>query len=107
MGIALVPAQNTNQLAGRFYHVKGLVGLGMEYEQRGAFAFGADASYKASELVFIIDKAALPQWEAIARAVEVPHDERALTEREPDPPVRNCVHWVDEVLDEARALACR
>lgn len=32
-GIALVPAQNQDQTAGRFYHVKGDLGMGMTYER--------------------------------------------------------------------------
>lgn len=32
--IALVPEQNTNQGAGRFYHVTGSPGLGMDYNPR-------------------------------------------------------------------------
>ncbi|KAH7112541.1 hypothetical protein B0J11DRAFT_554173 [Dendryphion nanum] len=33
-----------------------------------------------------------------------PSDPRALTESEPDPPVRDCAAWVAEVLEELRAL---
>ena len=35
--IALVPAQLPNQAAGRFYHVQGIVGMGMDYECRPGY----------------------------------------------------------------------
>jgi hypothetical protein len=46
----------------------------------------------------------LPNFEQIARTRPPPYDPRALTEREPNPPVRDCTAWVAEVLAETRAL---
>lgn len=102
-GIALVPAQNANQKAGRFYHVAGDVGMGMTYEKRPAYQFGASKSYKNSTLQFQVPKAKLDQFEEIAAANPPPHDPRTLTERQPNPPARNCSDWVDDVLADLRA----
>lgn len=55
-GIALVPAQLPNQTAGRFYHVKGNVGIGMDYECRPGYQFGASRSYEKSTYQFQMPK---------------------------------------------------
>ena len=102
-GIALVPAQLSDQGAGRFYHVKGDVGLGMSYECRKGYRFSASRSYKGSELQFQIAKSDLGRFEAIAENTTAPHDPRVLTERDPDPPAKDCSTWVEELLGAARA----
>ncbi|BDD63616.1 hypothetical protein MPDQ_004266 [Monascus purpureus] len=101
-GIALVPAQSPNQKAGRFYHVKGDVGMGMIYERRPGYRFGESRSYKDSALQFQIPKAKLDRFEDIAAKHPPPHDPRTLTEARPDPPARNCSNWVDDVLAEVK-----
>ncbi|KAI1522387.1 hypothetical protein PtrSN001C_011865, partial [Pyrenophora tritici-repentis] len=45
-GIALVPAQLEGQAGGQFYHVKGTVGMGMDYECRSGYNFGRSRSFK-------------------------------------------------------------
>ncbi|KAL3420400.1 hypothetical protein PVAG01_08899 [Phlyctema vagabunda] len=102
--IALVPAQNERQTAGRFYHVTGSVGMGMDYEVKPGYFFGGTRSYKGSTLIFQMPSALLADFERIARARPPPHDPRALMEAHPDPPVRNCSHWVEEVLSDTRAF---
>ncbi|KAJ9295274.1 hypothetical protein DTO271G3_6097 [Paecilomyces variotii] len=101
-GIALVPAQNSDQLAGRFYHVKGTVGMGMAYERKPGYRFGAIDGYKDSTFQFQLPKLMLHRFEEIAAKHPPPYDPRVLTERKPDPPARNCANWVDDVLDEAK-----
>ncbi|KAI3054862.1 hypothetical protein CBS147353_11398 [Aspergillus niger] len=104
-GIALVPAQNANQGAGRFYHVKGDVGVGMDYDMRPGYRFGESKSYKSSTLQFQLPKTQLAHFEEITQKCPPPYDPRVLTESSPDPPVRNCSNWVDDVLTEAKTLA--
>lgn len=104
-GIALVPAQNENQGAGRFYHVTGDVGVGMDYESRPAYRFSASKSYKSSTLQFQLPKTQLARFEEILQEHPPPYDPRVLTEANPDPPARNCSNWVDDVLAEAKILA--
>ncbi|OJD15261.1 hypothetical protein AJ78_04483 [Emergomyces pasteurianus Ep9510] len=101
-GIALVPAQNSDQGAGRFYHVKGDVGMGMTYEKLPGYRFSASKSYKNSILQFQLPKTQLDRFESIAQKHPPPHDPRTLTEANPNPPVRNCSNWVHDVLAEAR-----
>ncbi|ELR06486.1 hypothetical protein VC83_06147 [Pseudogymnoascus destructans] len=101
-GIALVPSQFPNQTAGRFYHVKGTVGMGMDYECRPGYNFGASRSYQKSSYQFQIPKSRLADFERIAQSRPPPHDPRALTERNPNPPVRDCAEWVVEVLNETK-----
>ncbi|KAL1867220.1 hypothetical protein Plec18167_008761 [Paecilomyces lecythidis] len=101
-GIALVPAQNSDQLAGRFYHVKGTVGLGMTYERKPGHRFGAVDGYKDSTFLYQISKSKLDRFEEIAAKHPPPYDPRVLTEREPHPPARNCADWVDDVLDQVK-----
>lgn len=101
-GIALVPAQNACQTAGRFYHVKGVVGLGMDYERQPGCRFGDRDDFKEARFQFQIARDMLGRFEEVADGVELPFDPRALTESSPDPPVRDCSSWVDEVLTEVR-----
>ncbi|KAL5345150.1 hypothetical protein ACLOAV_010106 [Pseudogymnoascus australis] len=82
-GIALIPAQLPSQTAGRFYHVTGTIGLGMDYH---------------------MPKSLLAEFEAIASSVPPPYDPRVLLERNPEPPARDCGMWVMEVLDRTRSL---
>lgn len=103
-GMALVPAQNFNQRAGRFYHVKGVVGLGMNYESQPGCRFGDIEGYKDSVLQFQIPRTTLDRFECIAANQSPPYDPRALTEMNPDPPVKNCSDWVDDVLNRAKGL---
>jgi hypothetical protein len=98
-GIALVPAQLQSQTAGRFYHVTGTVGLGMDYQCRPAEKFGLNPAFKSAVLIFQMPKSLLGEFEAIASSVPPPHDPRVLTERNPEPPARDCGAWVTEVLD--------
>jgi hypothetical protein len=53
---------------------------------------------------FQLPKSYLPNFEHIASTRSPPYDPRALTERRPDPPVRDCGAWVAEVLEEVRAM---
>lgn len=101
-GIALVPAQNEDQGRGRFYHVTGDLGLGMDYDPRPGYNFRGTKSYKSSAMQFQISKGKLPAFEAIAAKQKVPHDPRVLTDKNPSPPPRNCSDWVDDVLKEAK-----
>lgn len=101
-GIALVPAQNACQTAGRFYHVKGVVGLGMDYERQPGCRFGDRDDFKEARFQFKIARDMLGRFEEVAGGVEPPFDPRALTESSPDPPVRDCSSWVDDVLTEVR-----
>jgi hypothetical protein len=102
-GIALVPAQNPDQGAGRFYHVTGDVGMGMSYEKRPGYRFSASRSYKGAVLQFQLSKANLERFEALAANHPPPHDPRTLTESSPNPPARNCSNWVDDVLADTKA----
>lgn len=101
-GIALVPAQNADQGRGRFYHVTGDLGLGMEYDPRPGYNFRGTKRYKTSSLQFQLPKEKLSEFEDIAAQIKVPHDPRVLTEKNPSPPPRNCSDWVDDVLKETR-----
>ena len=103
--IALVPAQNDDQGAGRFYHVIGDVGMGMDYDPRPAYRFTASKSYKGSTLQFQLPKVQLARFEELAAKHPPPHDPRVLLEANPNPPARNCSNWIDDVLAEARKLA--
>lgn len=103
-GIALVPAQLEGQAGGRFYHVKGTVGMGMDYECRPGYNFGRSRSFKDKVYQFQLPKSYLPNFEHIASTRPPPYDPRALTESEPNPPVRDCAAWVAEVLEEVRTL---
>ncbi|CAG8948366.1 unnamed protein product [Penicillium salamii] len=101
-GIALVPAQMVDQGRGRFYHVTGDLGLGMDYDPRPGYNFQGTNSYKGSAFQFQMPKAKLSDFEGIAAEQKVPHDPRVLTEKNPSPPPRNCADWVDDVLKEAK-----
>lgn len=101
-GIALVPTEVENQGRGRFYHVIGDLGLGMDYNRRLDYDFVGTKSYKSSEVQFQISKEKLSEFEEIAAKQEVPHDPRVLMENNPSPPPRNCGNWVDDVLKEAK-----
>ena len=103
-GIALVPAQLHSQTAGRFYHVTGTVGLGMDYQCRPAEKFSLNPAFKSAVLMFQMPKPLLAEFEAIASSVSPPHDPRVLLERNPQPPARDCGTWVMEVLDGTVAL---
>lgn len=100
--IALVPAQNNDQGAGRFYHVTGDVGVGMEYDPRPGYHFSKTKSFKDQVLQFQLPKSKLKQFEEIAARHQPPHDPRALLERNPDPPVRDCSNWVEDVLSDVK-----
>ncbi|TID19414.1 hypothetical protein E6O75_ATG06752 [Venturia nashicola] len=107
VGIALVPAQLADQGKGRFYHVKGNVGMGMDYEARPAYNFSGSKSFDRKEYLFQLPKSQLSEFESIASASKPPHDERVLLERNPaslDPPAPDCTTWVDEVLELAQRL---
>lgn len=103
-GIALVPAQNACQTAGRFYHVKGLVGMGMDYERQPGCRFGDRDDFKEAVYQFQIPRGFLGRLEEVAGGVGPPFDSRALMGGRPDAPVRDCSSWVEEVLQELRGL---
>ncbi|OCK78720.1 hypothetical protein K432DRAFT_301420, partial [Lepidopterella palustris CBS 459.81] len=103
-GIALVPAQLQGQAGGRFYHVKGTVGLGMDYECRPGYNFGQSRTLRDKADQFQLPRSYLPHFENIASTRPPPHDPRALTQANPNPPVRDCADWVAEVLDAIRIL---
>lgn len=67
--IALVPAQNANQGAGRFYHVKGAVRLGMDYEVIKAHRFAEVEGFKGAVLRFQIRREDLGRFEEITERV--------------------------------------
>jgi hypothetical protein len=102
--IALVPAQNEDQGAGRFYHVVGNVGIGTRFERRPGFDFAKSRSYIREDFVFQLPRAALDQFEAITVSLQPPHDPRVLYGDILDPPARDCSDWVDDVLYQARTL---
>jgi hypothetical protein len=105
VAIALVPIQLEDQGRGRFYHVQGNVGLGMDYQLRPGYNFGGSKSFKDKEFVFLIPRSRLDEFEAIASNQQPPHDERVLMGTNLDPPAPDCTTWVDAVLEEARGLA--
>jgi hypothetical protein len=102
--IALVPAHLIKQTAGRFYHVKGSVGMGMDYEDRPGYNFGDTRSYRGSTFLFQMPKRYLQNFESIANNRPPPYDPHALTESNPNPPVRDCSAWVNEVIEETRTF---
>ncbi|KAF2468144.1 uncharacterized protein BDR25DRAFT_58050 [Lindgomyces ingoldianus] len=105
VGIALVPAQLIDQGRGRFYHVKGNVGMGMDYESRPAYNFARSKSYEKSECVCQLPKSNLEKFEEIAASQPPPHDERVFFEKNPDPPAPDCATWVDEVMAQVQQLS--
>jgi hypothetical protein len=105
VGLALVPAQMPNQDGGRFYHVIGNVGMGMEYQKCGRFDFSREPTYKSKSYLFKIKKESLQDWERICEGKPAPFDPRVLTERNIIPPPPDCASWVNEVAREAMALA--
>lgn len=52
VAIALVPEQFEDQGRGRFYHVKGSVGMGIDYDARPAYNFAVSKSYDRKEYIF-------------------------------------------------------
>jgi hypothetical protein len=107
VAIALVPEQLQNQGAGRFYHVTGNVGLGMNYDARPAYSFAGSKSFKSQEYLFQLPKSKLSEFESITSAVTPPHDERVLMAKDPadlDPAAPDCTTWVDEVVALAQKL---
>ncbi|KFY45180.1 hypothetical protein V494_01105 [Pseudogymnoascus sp. VKM F-4513 (FW-928)] len=106
-GIALVPAQLQPQTAGRFYHVTGTVGLGMDYQCRPAEKFGLNPAFKSAVLMFQMPKPLLEEFEAIASSVPPPHDPRVLMERKPEPPARDCGTYTVKQGDWENGKACR
>ncbi|KFY37054.1 hypothetical protein V495_07416 [Pseudogymnoascus sp. VKM F-4514 (FW-929)] len=104
-GIALVPAQLPSQTAGRFYHLTGTIGLGMDYQCRPAEKFGINPAFESAVWLFQMPKSLLADFEAIASSVPPPHDPRVLMERNPDPPARDCVNQqlLISALIDARA----
>jgi hypothetical protein len=105
VGLALVPAQMPDQGGGRSYHVIGNVGMGMEYQKRGRFDFSREPTYKSKSYLFTIKKESLQDWERICDGQPAPFDPRVLTERNIDPPPPDCVSWVNDITQEAIALA--
>lgn len=101
-GIALVPTQMVDQGRGRYYHVTGDLGLGMDYDPRPAYNFRGTKGYKSSVLQFQLPKEKLSEFEGIAAKQKVPHDARVLTDKNPSPPPRTCADWVEDVLKEAK-----
>lgn len=53
VAIASVPAQNEAQKKGRFYHVYGDVGMGMDFKARPGYNFGAFKLYDRKECLSI------------------------------------------------------
>ncbi|KAL4789135.1 hypothetical protein BDV19DRAFT_383352 [Aspergillus venezuelensis] len=90
---------------GRFYHVIGSVGMGMDYDSRPSYRFRATRTFKSSVLQFQMPKAQLARFEEFASALPPPHDPRLLTESNPDPPAPDCTTWISDVLAEAKRLA--
>ena len=78
VGIALVPAQFQDQDKGRFYHVKGAVGIGMDYEIRPRYDFGKSRTYSSKEYVFQLPAEKLQSFEAVSYAEKPPHDPRVM-----------------------------
>jgi hypothetical protein len=78
--------------------------MGMDYECRPSYNFGRSRTFQNKVYQFQLPKSYLPEFEHIASTRPAPYDPRALTEREPDPPVRDCAAWVAEVLEEVRAM---
>ncbi|KAF3903856.1 hypothetical protein ABW20_dc0102338 [Dactylellina cionopaga] len=106
VGIALVPSEFPLQDKGRYYHVKGDVGVGMDYECRKGYNFQASRGYKKQEYVFRFSKDKLSEFEAIAAAAPVPYDPRLLysSRASLNPPAPDCTTWVDEVLETAQGV---
>ncbi|KAK6526507.1 hypothetical protein TWF694_005090 [Orbilia ellipsospora] len=105
VAITLVPTEIDAQDRGRWYHVTGNAGMGMEYECRPGFNFGADKAYKGKEFHFSFPKSKLAAFEEISRSVPPPHDTRVLMVTNTnalDPPAPDCATWVKEVLDIAK-----
>nr|POE61856.1 hypothetical protein CFP56_73160 [Quercus suber] len=104
-GLALVPAHLDYQEAGRFYHVWGDVGMGMDYQLRPSYNFGRSSTYQGVQYLFKISLASLSSWEEICSSTPAPHDSRVLMETSPDPPAPDCTSWVEEVVRKAASLA--
>jgi hypothetical protein len=104
VAIALVPAQFEDQNRGRFYNVKGNVGMGMDYEVRPAYNFEGSRSFKSKEYLFQIPKSRLEDFESIASNTTPPHDPRTLLEPNPDPPAPDCTTWIDEVIAAVKRM---
>lgn len=68
------------------------------------YNFGSSRSYEKQVFQFQLPKAYLPNFERIASTQTPPYDPRALTESDPDPPVRDCAAWVAEVLEKIRVV---
>lgn len=93
-----------NQKAGRFYHVKGVVGLSMDHESQPGCALGDIEGFKDPILQFRIPRSMFGHFKHIAAGQPPPHAPRALMDAKPDPPVENCSHWVDDVLRGAKDM---
>lgn len=78
------------------------MGLGMDYERQPGCRFEDREDFKEARYQFRIARDMLERFEEVAARVEPPYDPRALTGGTPDPPVRDCSWWVDEVLQETR-----
>lgn len=104
-GIILVPAQEEPQNAGRFYNVKGDLGLGMDYEYIESYKFFCSKSYKTKEYKSQLPKTHLKAFESIAEACELPKDSRSLYSIPiPKEEVKDCTTWVAEVIGKVRDL---
>ncbi|KAF8852012.1 hypothetical protein BDZ45DRAFT_765138, partial [Acephala macrosclerotiorum] len=92
---------------GRFYHVKGAVSMGMDYETRPRYDFGKLRTYSSKEYVFQLPAEKLQSFEATSSAQKPPHDERVMMTSNPaslNPPALDRTTWVDEVLTKAKNL---
>lgn len=76
----------------------------MDYECRLDYNFLDTRMFKKQTYQFQMPKSYLPDFEHIATTRPPPYDPRALTERKPDAPVRDCATWVSEVLEEVRVV---
>ena len=77
--------------------------MGMEYKPSASYNFATTRKYHSTEYQFQFPKSQLHIFEQIASSQPPPYDPRALTEKNPDPPVRNCVFWAHQVLREFKA----
>jgi len=103
-GIALVPAQEKLQNGGRFYHIKGDMFTGMEYETRNVHDFSIAKTFKTKVYQFQLPISYLSDFERIAKSHSTLYDADALADSDEDLPLGDCVDWVAGVLEEVRAF---
>lgn len=100
--IVLVKADSADSGRGTKLHVKGDVGLGMDYEYRPNYPYAADKSYKGRTLVGTLLDSKVASFEQIAQSIKPPHDPEVMFGKKP--PFEDCSTWINSLLHQARNL---